>query len=129
MRNDELIFVEEHVADGDGFIEQAAGIAAHVEDEAIELRGVELLEAFGDFAVGGFVEAGEADVADAGLKHEGDVDGVARNFVAGDGEDQRLGVAFAADGDFYDGALGAFEQVGDFAGGEAVGGLFVDFDR
>ena len=96
VRNDELVFVEEHVADGYGFIEQAAGIAAHVEDEAVELRGVELFEGFGDFAVGGFVEAGEADVADAGLEHESDVDGVAGNFVAGDGEDQRFGVAFAS---------------------------------
>jgi len=30
-----------------------------------------------------------------------------------------------SDGDFYDGALGTFEEVGDFAGGEAVGGFFV----
>ena len=45
MRNDELIFVEEHVADGYGFVQQAAGIAAHVEDEAIELRSVKLLRA------------------------------------------------------------------------------------
>src|SRR6202011_671698 len=68
MRDDELTFVEEHIADGDCFIEEAAGIAAHVEDETVELRRVELLEAFGDFAIGGFVEAGEANVADAGLE-------------------------------------------------------------
>jgi len=43
--DDELILFEEHVADGDGFIEEAAGIAAHVEDEAIEGIGAKLLEA------------------------------------------------------------------------------------
>src|SRR4029077_17202267 len=123
---DELTSVEEHIADGDCFIEEAAGIAAHVEDEAIELRGIELLEGFGDFAVGGFVEAGETDVADAGLKQESDVNGMARNFVTRYGEDQRFGVAFAGHGDFYNCAFGTFEEVRDFASGEAVGGFFVD---
>ena len=126
MRDDQLIFVEEHIADGHCFIEQAAGVAAHVEDEAIELRGVELLEAFGNFTVCGFVEAGEANVADAGLEQEGDVHGMSRNFVARYGEDQRLGITFAGHGDFYDCALGTFEEVGNFTGGEAVGGFFID---
>ena len=67
--NDELTLFEEHVANGDGFIEKAAGIAAHVEDEAVEGIGTELLEGVGNFAVGGFVELGEANVADAGLEH------------------------------------------------------------
>ena len=59
-----------------------------------------------------------------GLSKNDDIDGVAGNFVASYGEDQRVGVAFARHGDFYDGALGALEQVGDFGGGEAVGRLF-----
>ncbi len=66
VRDDELIFVEEHVADSHGFVEQAARIAAHVENQAVERGRVQLLECISDFAVGGFVEAGEADVADAG---------------------------------------------------------------
>src|SRR5580692_7331538 len=50
------------------------------------------------------------------------------NFVAGDGEDQRFTIAFAGDGDLYDGALGTFEHVGDIAGGEAIGGLVIHLD-
>src|SRR3979490_3544650 len=37
-----------------------------------------------------------------------------------------LGITFPGDGDFYYRAFGAFEEVGNFAGGEAVGGFFVD---
>src|SRR4029077_8564084 len=55
VRDDELVFIEEHVADGHGFVEQAAGIAAHVENQAVEGGRVELLQRVGNFAVGGFV--------------------------------------------------------------------------
>jgi hypothetical protein len=51
---------------------------------------------------------------------------MSRNFVARYGEDERLGIAFAGYGDFYDCALGTFEEVGNFTGGEAVSGFFVD---
>src|SRR6266852_3957294 len=50
------------------------------------------------------------------------------NFVAGDGEDERLIIALAGDSNLYDGPLGALEHVGDIAGGEAVGGLVINFD-
>src|SRR5208283_2935249 len=115
--NDDLIFLEEHVADGDGFIEEPTGIAAHIEDEALEGIGAKLPEGVGELAVGGVVELREANVADAGLQEESDVHGMAGDFVASEGDD-----------DLYDGALGALEHVGDFAGGEAVGGLGVHLD-
>ncbi len=38
MRDDELILVEEHVRDGHGFVQQAAGIAAEIENDAVELK-------------------------------------------------------------------------------------------
>src|SRR5437868_3006823 len=50
------------------------------------------------------------------------------NFVARHGEDERLVVAFTGDGNFYDGALGAFQHVGYIAGGQAVGGLVINLD-
>src|ERR1700687_3584575 len=78
--------------------------------------------------VGGFVEAGEADIANSGLQQKGDVYGGAGDFVACDGKDERLGIAFAGDCDFYDGALATLEHVGDIAGGEAVRRLVVDLD-
>src|SRR5262249_26662116 len=60
MRNYQLILLEEHIADGDGFVQEAAGIAAHVEHEAVEIGGVEFLESVGDFMIRSFVERREA---------------------------------------------------------------------
>ena len=45
MRDDLLAFVQEHVADSDGFIKQAAGIAAHIKNQAIERRRIEFVHA------------------------------------------------------------------------------------
>src|SRR5258707_8726475 len=53
---------------------------------------------------------------------------MAGDFVARDGEDERLGIAFAGNGDLYDRALGTLEHVRDVARGEAVGGLIIDLD-
>ena len=97
--NDHLALFEEHIANGNGFVQEAARIAAQVEDQAVKRRSAESFEGFGNFTVGGLVELGETDVADAGLKHESDIDGVAGNFIASDGEDERVGVAFTSDGD------------------------------
>ncbi len=44
MRNDQLILVEEHVGNGHGFVQQAAGISAQVEDQAVELGGIQILQ-------------------------------------------------------------------------------------
>ena len=43
MRNDELIFFKEHVADCNRFVEKTAWIAPHVENEAVEIGGVKFL--------------------------------------------------------------------------------------
>ena len=127
IRNDELILFEEHITDGDGFVQKATGIAAHVEDESIESVGAEFLEGVGDFAVGGFIELRKTNVADAGFDEEGDVHGMTGDFIASNGEEDGIGVAFASDGNLDDSALGALEHVRDFTGGEAVGGLVVHF--
>src|SRR5882762_10311662 len=129
VRDDQLILVEEHVADGHCFIEQAAGVAAHVENQAIEGWRIKLLQGVGNFAIGGFVKAGKANVTDAGFQQKGDVHGMARNFVARYGEDERLGVAFAGNRNFYDRALGTLQHVGDIAGGQPVGGLVINLDN
>src|SRR5260221_13171727 len=64
MRNDELVFFKEHVADCDRFVEKTAWIATHVENEAVEIRGVKFLQGLGNFVVGCFVERGQAEIAD-----------------------------------------------------------------
>src|SRR5258708_7599248 len=126
VRNDELILVEKHIANGHGFIEKAAGIPAHVENQAVERRSVELLQRVSDFMVSSFVKPGEADIADTGFEQKRDIHGVARNFVARHGENQRLRISFTRNSNFNDGALGAFEHVGDVASGQTIGGLVVD---
>src|SRR5208283_2480313 len=126
IRDDELALVEEHVADSDGFIEEAARIAAHIQNNAIERIRAKLLQSVGDFAVGSLVELRELDVADAGLHQESDVDGVPRNLVARDSKHQRIGIAFTGNRNLHDGALGAFQHVGDFRGGQAVGHFVID---
>jgi len=40
VRNYNLVFLEEHVAYGNRFIEQAAGITAHVQHETVEIGSV-----------------------------------------------------------------------------------------
>ena len=50
-----------------------------------------LVERIADFAAGGLDEAGDVDVADAGPDQESEIDRGARNLVADEVEDQRLG--------------------------------------
>src|SRR5260221_11964934 len=64
MRNDELVFFKEHVADCDRFVEKTAGIAPHVENEAVEIRGYKFLQRLGNFVSWCFVERGQPALAD-----------------------------------------------------------------
>src|SRR3954453_6562114 len=76
--------------------------------------------------LGGFLELGDVHVANARLHQEVDVDGVTRNLVAGNDEVHRLGGALAGEGPANLGALGSFEQIGDFGGAHVVRGLAID---
>ena len=93
MGNDQLILVEEHVGNGHGFVQQAAGISAQVQNEAVELRGIQILQRHGQFGIGGLVESGKLDVADPGLEFKIEVDGMLGNFIARHGEAEIFGVA------------------------------------
>ena len=94
LRDDDLALLEELVGDVDGFVEQTAGVAAEVEDQAVEVA--EVVERVAYFAAGGLHEAGDVDVADAGTDQEGEIDGGMGNLVADEVEDEGLGCAFAA---------------------------------
>src|SRR5580704_6631580 len=54
--DNELTLFEEHVADSHSFVEQAAGISAKIENQAVKGSGAEILESVSNFTVGGFVE-------------------------------------------------------------------------
>ena len=126
MGNNQLSLVQEFVGYAHTFIEQAAGILAQVEDQALQIA--HLIERVGDFFFRGLVEAGDVHIADAGPDQEVQIDAVARNFVAHHGELQRLVRAFAQNGDVDGGAFGSLEQVGYVAGAHVVGGLAIDGD-
>ena len=79
--------------------------------------------------IGGFVEARETDVADAGTQKEGAVHGVTWNLITRDSEDERLRVAFARNSNLHHRALGPLEHVGHFGGGKPLGGLVVHLDN
>ena len=99
LRDDDLALLQELVGHVDGFVEEAAGVAAEIEDEAVEIARTEVVERVADFVAGGLDKAGDVDVADAGTDQEGEIDGGTRNLVADEVEDEGLGCAFAAHGD------------------------------
>ena len=72
----------------DGLTEQAAGIAAQIEDQPFQVR--KAVDRFVHFLGGRLLEVGEVDVADAGPDQEFEVDGRMRNLVADEVEDQGL---------------------------------------
>ncbi len=90
VRNDHIAFGQEMIAHRDGFIQQAARIAAQVENEAFELVLIHRLERFFHLVAGGFVELFEEHVADARLQQEGVRHALAADFVADDVEHHGL---------------------------------------
>src|ERR1700693_2430305 len=63
VRNDELALLQEHVGYIDALGEQAARIVAQIEDQTLERAGIELAEPIAKFLRGGFIKAGNAEVA------------------------------------------------------------------
>lgn len=127
LRDDDLAFLEELVGHIDGFVEEAAGVAAEVDNEALDVAGCgEFIECLSDFAAGGLDEAGYVDVADAGPDEEGEVYGVVGDFVTDEIEDEGPGGTFALHGDGDVGTFGALEERGDGGGVHASYALGVD---
>ena len=125
MRNDQLIFLQEHVANRDRFIQKAARVSAHIKNQAIQIADAQLFQRLFDFAIRRFVKRRQAHVADTGLQQKCNVNRVAGNFTTRDGEGERIRVAFARDHDLDDRSLGPFQQIGNFAGREPVGGFVI----
>jgi len=89
LRDDDLTLLQELVGHIDGFVQEAAGVAAEVKHETVDVT--ELVERVADFVAGGFDEARDVNVADAGAKQEGEVNRGTGNFVADEIEDQGTG--------------------------------------
>ena len=116
------------VANLDRLAEQAAGIVAQVEDQALQVA--EAVDGVVDFLAGGLLKLGEVNVADAGTNLIGQIDGGVGDLGAHQIEDQGLGLAGANHGGLDVGALGALERLGHLVGrGEAAGNLAVHGNR
>ena len=124
MGNDQLTPLQEFVRHANAFAEQASGIAAQIEDQALQIA--ELIKRVGDLVFRGFVEAADVHVADAGLDQEMNVNAITRNLVADQRELHWFLDAFARDADVDGGAFGSLEQIGDVAGAHVLGGFAVD---
>ncbi len=129
MRNDQLVLVQEHVANRDRFIQQAARVSAHVQDQAIQRRRIQLLQRIRDLAIRRFVKSRQPDIANARLQHEGDIDRMPRYLVARHGENQLLRITFARNCNLDDRAFRPLQHVGYFAGRQSIRGFVVDFDN
>ena len=124
--NDDLSLLQELVSHADAFTQQSAGILPQVEDQPVDVA--QLIQRLPQLVLGGLLETGDVDVADAGANQEMHVHAVAGNLVAHDGEVEGLVGTFAQHGDLDGGALGAFQQLRHIAGAHVVGRLAVDRD-
>ena len=119
MGDDDLSFFQKLVGDAHALIEQATRVSAKIEDETLQFA--KFIESLLDFVLGGFIEAANMHVADAGTDFKLQIDAEAWNFSPNHIEFQWFLRAFSEDGDVDVSTFGAFEQVGDFAGIPATG--------
>ena len=126
VRNDELIFLQELVGHAHAFTQQAAGITAQIENQALEIA--KLIQSSGNFLFRGLVESVHVHVADSRPDQEMHVHAVTRNLVAHQGKLHRLLYAFARDADVHRRAFRPLEHVGDFGGAHVFRRLAVNRD-
>ena len=67
VRDDDLSLLKEFVSYAHAFAEQPAGIAAEIENQALNVVFTELAELFFEFFAGVFAKLSHVDVGDAGL--------------------------------------------------------------
>src|SRR5260370_19302220 len=124
VRDDQLALLEKFVGHAYDFSQQSSRILPQIEDKAFQIA--HLIESFGDFMLGRFLESGNVHVTDAGLDHEVQVHAVARNLVADYGKFEGLVGAFAQHRDADSSAFRSLKQIGNVGGAHVVGGLAVD---
>ena len=105
LGDDGLSLGQQVVADLNRLAQQAAGIAAQVEDQPLQVG--EAVDGVVHFLGRGLLELGQVNVADAGTNLVFQIDGGVGNLVADQVEDERLGLALADHWYLHVGALGA----------------------
>ena len=86
VRNDDLALLQELVGDGDARVQQAAGIAAEVEDEALDVLLAETPEVLFELAAGVLAELEDLDVRDSGRTQVASGDTLPLDLLADDRE-------------------------------------------
>ena len=84
MGNDHCALAQKLVGYTDAFAEQSARVLAEIKNQPLEIA--HLLEGILDFFFGRLVETIDVHVADAGPDFEVEIDAVAGNLVADNGE-------------------------------------------
>src|SRR5260370_1016666 len=128
MRNDQLVLVQEHVANRDRLIQQAARVPAHVQDQAIQRGRIQLLQCIRDLAIRRLVKSRQPDIANARLQHERAVHRMPRDLIARHRETQLRGITFARNRNLDNRAFRPLQHIRYFAGGQSIRGFVVDFD-
>src|SRR5215469_1010988 len=127
MRDDDLSLVQELVGYANAFAQQTTGVLTQIQHQALEFAFIlEFLQSLRDFVLGSLGESVDVHVSDAGTDLKCQIYAVARNFVAHYGKLDRLVGAFTNDRNVDRGALLAFQQISDFAGGHVVSGLAIN---
>ena len=103
---DLLALLQELVRHLDGGLQIPSRVGSQVEDQALQVRP-QLFQALLNFLVGGLVESGELDVADARSEEEGERNTVVGDLVANDGHIEQFGDSGAVYGDVDHRSLGA----------------------
>ena len=129
MGDDGLPLPQEFIRHGNAFIEQPAWIFPQVDNQPFDRVLAEPVQCGFELMAGVFVELIDIHVGDARLQPQPVLHALARNLVAYDVERQRLFHAVPHDDDLHRRSARAFQQVGDFGGGQIVGFLVVDFDN
>src|SRR5215472_9545958 len=97
MRDDDLSLLQELVRDSYAFIQQPARVLAKIENQSLDVS--QLLQRVRNFLLGGFVEAADVDVSDAGANLEMKIHAVTRDFITHNIEIDGLVAAFPQNGD------------------------------
>src|SRR5271168_1170643 len=128
LRNHDFVAVEEHVCHAYGLVEQAAAVVAKVNDKAIELGVIELIERGGKVAIRGLVvEGGDTDVPDARLDESEIFNGGVGDLVAHYSDFDGLLPADATERDVNGRSARAFQKGSNRIRGEAVAIFGVNF--
>ena len=107
--NDKLSFVQELVSDTHAFVEQATWVLPKIEDQAFQVALLrKSVKRVLNFFFGGFVEARNVHVADAGSNQEMKIHAVTWNLIAHNCEFERFICAFPKNRNVNCGTLWAF---------------------